>query len=437
MSSVQEIPAEIQDRNVIERIETGERWLNLYWADGHRSRFHHRWLRDNCFCSKCGETWTGRRYVMLTDFDPDVHPLSSELDPEGNLAITWSGDSHRSVFEAAWLRRHCYSTEERNRRRHRPILWDHTLIEKLPEVEYADVCAGELSLLHLYELVRDYGIAVVHGVPTGVDDALSLAETGVEGSRSLGELFGVLGDSGYGEILNLSNQVDYGGGDVDEADEETGTYGVTLPTAAPVPPHNDEPHRYAHPGIKFLHCVEPDSEGDGYSVMVDGFRVAEDLREKSPEHFELLSTVPQTYYDIISDDQAAGAGYGRPVDFRGGGRAICLDVDGAVVGFRYHTRRTAPLDLPEALIEPMYGANYELGSRLNDPVYQLRFRLETGDAVVFDNHRVLHAREGFSGRRHLRLFHVEREEFHSRLRLLGRRLGRENADWALPKGALG
>ena len=42
-----------------------------------------------------------------------------------------------------------------------------------------------------------------------------------------------------------------------ERDEETGTYQVTLPTLAPVPPHNDEPHRYAHPGIKFLHCVQP------------------------------------------------------------------------------------------------------------------------------------------------------------------------------------
>ena len=83
MSSVQEIPAEIQDRNVIGRIETGERWLDLHWADGHQSRFHNLWLRDNCFCSECGETWTGRRYVMLTDFAPDIHPLSSELDPRG------------------------------------------------------------------------------------------------------------------------------------------------------------------------------------------------------------------------------------------------------------------------------------------------------------------------------------------------------------------
>ena len=76
-------------------------------------------------------------------------------------------------------------------------------------------------------------------------------------------------------------------------------------------------------------------------------------------------------------------------------------------------------------------------SRLNDPSFHLRFRLEAGDAVVFDNHRVLHAREGFSGRRHLRLFHVRREEFHNRLRLLSRKLGRDSADLRLAGGALG
>ena len=245
----------------------------------------------------------------------------------------------------------------------------------------------------------------------------------------------MLDNSGYGEIQDLSSVIAYTGADVGDVDDETGTYQVTLPTAAPVPPHNDETFRYAHPGIKFLHCVEPNVDGGGYSNMVDGFRVAEDLRKNAPAAFELLSTLPQTYNRIIGESGAASAGYGRPVDFHGGGKAICLGVDGEVVGFRYHSRATAPLDLPEDLIAPMYDANYELVARLNNPHYHLRFRLEAGDAVVFDNHRVLHAREGFSGRRHLRLFHVEREEFHNRLRLLRRKLGREAC--ALPSGALG
>ena len=88
-------------------------------------------------------------------------------------------------------------------------------------------------------------------------------------------------------------------------------------------------------------------------------------------------------------------------------------------------------------MEPLYAANRELVSRLNDKHYQARFTLATGEAVILDNHRVLHAREGFNGRRHLRLFQVGREEFHNRLRMLANELGDESADWVLPGGALG
>ena len=201
----------------------------------------------------------------------------------------------------------------------------------------------------------DYGIAFVREVPTGLED-----------TRDLAQLIGDLDDSGYGEIQYLSSVVDHAGTDVDDIHTESGTYPVTLPTTHPVPPHTDETFRYAHPGIRFLHCVEPNPEGGGHSFMVDGFRVAQDIREQAPQAFELLSTVPQTYNRYIGEHEAVTGGYGRAVDFRGGGRAFCLDVDGELAGFRYHTRATAPMDLPEDLVEPMYAANFELVSRLNE-----------------------------------------------------------------------
>ncbi len=50
--------------------------------------------------------------------------------------------------------------------------------------------------------------------------------------------------------------------------------------------------------------------------------------------------------------------------------------------------------------------------------------LEAGDALVFDNRRILHAREAFdpaSGPRHLRVVQMERDEFYSRLQLVARK----------------
>ena len=53
-----------------------------------------------------------------------------------------------------------------------------------------------------------------------------------------------------------------------------------------------------------------------------------------------------------------------------------------------------------------------------------RFRLESGDTVLFDNHRVMHAREGFDDpNRMMRICNVSREQFHEQLRLLAADLG--------------
>jgi len=59
-----------------------------------------------------------------------------------------------------------------------------------------------------------------------------------------------------------------------------------------------------------------------------------------------------------------------------------------------------------------------------DQSNQIRLRLEAGDAVIFDNHRALHARSAFSDRqRFMQICGVTREKFHEQYRLLATQLG--------------
>ena len=66
----------------------------------------------------------------------------------------------------------------------------------------------------------------------------------------------------------------------------------------------------------------------------------------------------------------------------------------------------------------MYGALEKIFQCSYDPKYHMHHLLEGGDALVFDNARVLHARTGFNGNRHVRLTHVGSDEFYSRWRQL-------------------
>ena len=110
-----------------------------------------------------------------------------------------------------------------------------------------------------------------------------------------------------------------------------------------------------------------------------------------------------------------------------------------IVGVRFHTRSAAPLDVPEELVESLYAANHELSKLMMSGENHARFRLEAGDAVLFDNHRVMHSREGFDDpNRMMRICNVSREQFHEQLRLLAAKLGcLDQASQVLSAGVTG
>jgi gamma-butyrobetaine dioxygenase len=129
---------------------------------------------------------------------------------------------------------------------------------------------------------------------------------------------------------------------------------------------------------------------------------------------------------------------GADVHLRADAPVIALDHTGAICGIRFHERSMAPLRLPPDTVEPFYRALVLFARRVLDDEFAYRHRLAAGEAIVYDNHRVLHGRtaiDGERGRRHLRLCTVDRDQVHSRLRRL-RAIHRPDAVSAwLPAGS--
>lgn len=102
---------------------------------------------------------------------------------------------------------------------------------------------------------------------------------------------------------------------------------------------------------------------------------------------------------------------------------FCLDSNGNLKEVRISNAFSAPLDLPEEVIEPFYRAARKLMELYTDPKYCLKLGLQPGDMVMFDNHRILHGRTAIGKQnlsRHLRYGSVDRDYFHSQRRLLER-----------------
>jgi alpha-ketoglutarate-dependent taurine dioxygenase len=110
------------------------------------------------------------------------------------------------------------------------------------------------------------------------------------------------------------------------------------------------------------------------------------------------------------------------VALSGNWRSIELNQHGDIAAVHINERTMAPLNTDENLTEPVYRALQKMLALVYAPEACVTYRLESGQAAVMDNHRVLHARTAFNGNRHIRQCHVDRDEFFSRLRALRRRL---------------
>jgi gamma-butyrobetaine dioxygenase len=371
------------------------------WSDGARSRFHTLWLRDNC--PSGGDKRKAFRTFSVTELDPDLMVVDAEQNEMGDLEVEFS-DGHVSTFDLEWLKANSPEPADRLRRPHH--VSHFRAGTPLPHMALPK--PGSAAHCDLLDAVAEWGVAIVDDVPPGN-----------EGTEALAALIGRVRETDFGRLFDIV---------VEPEVWEFSQTGLALD------PHTDDPYRYTPSGTSILHCVEVSTTG-GDSILVDGFAVAESMQDDDPRAFDLLSeiTVPFIRHRNESVDQ------GEDVHLLAHAPVITLDRDREIAGIRFHERSMAPFDIDPALMGDYYRAFIDFTRRINDPGNAIQFRLQPGQAIVYDNQRVLHGRTAFSndgGRRHLRLCTIDRDQFHSRLRRLREDHDRPGVHERLPIGSL-
>ena len=361
--------------------------VRVEWDDGRESDYHWAWLRDNCGCSDCTHPSARERLVDILSWPEDIHPESVSLGGDGSLEIVWSNGGHVSRFGPGWLRNHCYSAEARAARRQAARPWGAELGDDVPMVHYGNVMEDDSCVLLWLRHLHERGIVLVRDVPT---------ELGAV--RSVAERIGPVRETNFGAVFDV----------VSIPKPNSNAY-----TAYSLPLHTDLPYREQEPGYQLLHCLHNEATG-GDSLLVDGLRIAQALREYDRDAFETLSRVRFNFG--FTDEQ---------VDYRLRAPVIALDDKAEFREIRFSQSTAQPFDMPVEQMPAAYRSWRKFAALTRDPRYQLQLRLRPGDLISFDNRRVLHARTAFdpaSGRRHLQGCYVDREEADSRLRMLERTL---------------
>ncbi len=361
-------------------LSLGDSGLELALPGGVNAYFNYYWLRDNCASSF--DPVTRERVFDIFGLGHAPRPQLAQI-VDSALEIDWAGEDHHSRFALDWLAQYAGGGRRGDPADLKRRGWHADHYPELARFSHADLLADKGAVARWLEALIVEGVSIVTGMPDSD-----------EGLTSLVRVMGHVRPTFFGEYFDVRTHI-----------EPTNL----AYTANALELHTDTPAEEMAPGVQFLHC-RANSVAGGDNLFLDGVAVANDLRTEHPEDFKLLTEELVPFY---CEHDA--------YDSRSRQRVIELDEHGAVSGVTISQHMADVFDLPQTLLDRYYPAFCRFGRMLQSDKYLMRFRLQAGECIVFDNHRVVHGREAYSatsGDRYLRGCYADRGEMRSSYRRL-------------------
>ncbi|KAA3631679.1 MAG: DUF971 domain-containing protein, partial [Proteobacteria bacterium] len=337
--------------------------IRLTWPGGEVHRFHALWLRDNALDADTRAPGNGQRLITLSDIPVDTRVNAALLNDAGDLTIEFAPGNKTVHYPASFLASNAYDRPLRRESGwtgEAVETWDRRLGERLPTGEFDRVRSDRHALARWLDHVRRLGFAHLGGGPVKSGALCEVVD-----------LFGFVRETNYGRWFEVRSEVN---------PSNLAYTGLGLQA------HTDNPYRDPVPTLQILYCLENSAAG-GDSLVVDGFAVAQRLRDDSPQDFDMLSRYCARF------EYAGSPG----VRLRSRRPVIELAPDGELIAIRFNNRSAAPItDVPYDVMPGYYRAWRRFGELVDAPEMAVRLTLEPGDCFIVDNTRVLHARTAYT-----------------------------------------
>ncbi len=352
--------------------------LEVTWSDGVVSRFPWLWLRDHAHDDDTMHPVTQQRQLFTARVPRGLRGSAHEVVGDV-LEVTWDVLEPVSRLPVDFLATFRHPRVARAAIDLPVTLWNASSLVT-PTVAYDAVMSTDAGLAQWLGRTLQYGFCLVEGTPTTA-----------EASEALLRRVAYIRETIFGGFWEFQ-------ADMSKAD--------TAYTTLELRGHTDGTYSHDAPGCQLLHCLEFVGTG-GESTMVDGFAIARRIEAEAPDLFEVLCSVavPGQYLGDGAHLTAA-----RPV-FR-------HDHTGRLVQVSFNNYDRAPFLLDEHDMVDFYDALRLFDEIANEPAMQWRHVLAPGEAMLFDNWRVLHGRAAYTGLRRMCGGYINREDIESRLRQL-------------------
>ncbi|WP_406649613.1 TauD/TfdA family dioxygenase [Aliisedimentitalea scapharcae] len=368
------------------RLQHSAEALEVIWSDGRTSQHHVLLLRENSPDPATIHPKAREMRISPTGIEAEVAITGAGILESGAVDVRFS-DGTTSAYHPGWLRGTAWFGAPDPIP---PILWRGADLTEPPTFDGPQALEDPRVFLRWLEALRDYGVARLRGLPQQ-DGLLEEIVTRI----------GPVRESNFGRQYVLEIK--------DDPDSQAFTPDRLLQ-------HIDMPTRETPHGLQFLY-IRANTTTGGEGIYVDAYRIAEDMREDEPEHYQSLVT------DVWDYSNRA-----RRSDYRARGPVVETDANGTITGVRYNTFLRAPLRAPLEVQARAYRAYRAFCARAQDPRYEMTIRYEPGDLLAFDNRRALHGRAGYDakgGTRFIEGIYADRDDLHSCIRTAHRRIRAE------------
>jgi len=363
------------------KIEVIENNIILVNSSKKKFEIHPIWLRERVKTEHLVDKNNDQRLYDPSQLDENLKIKKASMS-NGHLNIEFT-DGVKFEYEVDEL---IYELDKKEPLE-KIILWNANL-KKKPSVMYKDDIF-ETKLM--YDLLQDfykYGFVIFKNVPTDENYILKFANSvGTVRPTNFGDCFSV-------KSVPEPNDLAY--------------------TSIALTPHTDNPYRKPVPCIQLLHCLQNEVKG-GLSTLVDGFAVAEHLKKNN-----------QDLYKILTETKVRFRFVDKTIILENWGELIELDQNNNTKQIRYSARLDYVPALEKNKLEKFYKARKLIANLYASPKFEISFKLEKGDLLMMDNHRLLHGRTAYDvneGKRYLKGCYIDHDSTEGKLRYLERKFG--------------
>ena len=299
----------------ISSYQLGSDSMQIKWHSGQASIFSYFWLRDNSQDPVSFDSQSHQRELFTAMVPADISPEQVKLRESGQfICIKWPDLENFADYDSGFLATYLNTADKTDVPA--PTLWDaHNINSELVSIEF-DQALTRSGTYEVLKKLADYGFVLVKLCPREQTSVAKVANT-----------IGYIRETIFGGLWEF------------EANE---TMADSAYTPKELRPHTDATYSLDAPGLQILLCTEYDATG-GESVIVDGFRVAQQLQEDEPVLYSALGQI-----EVIGIYKGDGSNLQarRPI--------LRHDNEGRLLQVTFNNYDRAPMRLAEPQMTQLY-----------------------------------------------------------------------------------